>query len=210
MVGLPFHCISGDSWQGATAESSRVDMDQRLKNAARDLSELVSVFPLQHLGDLLDLTAGALARLIRAEQLEYIDRVDVELPPEYYNKLTERIARMANGTLPPRGRWISGYYFNSALLRLGAAREITKRLLDSLDKHKPDAGPNLKPMPSDTIYEEYRSLKHDLRSLGMGRNVTFEQTLQALAELIGILCRRRDELCDVNTKFPSWKKEPRG
>src|SRR5947209_8105872 len=105
-------------------------MEQRLKEAARVLSELVLVFPPEHLGDLLDITAGVIASLIRAEQLEYIDRMDEALPPEYYTKLSERIAKMTAGTLPPRGRWIAGYYFNSALLRLGAARDITKRLLD--------------------------------------------------------------------------------
>lgn len=181
-------------------------MEQRLKEAARALSELVLVFPAEHLGDLLDITAGALASLIRAEELEYIDRVGQELPPKYYVKLSERVARMAGGTLPPYGRWIAGYYFNSALLRLGGVREITRRLFDSLDKNKTTHGPNIKPMNLDVIYEEYRSLKHDLRPLRMGRLVTFEQAVQALEELVGVFKKRQAELSDPNTTFPAWEK----
>jgi hypothetical protein len=103
-------------------------MDQRLAEAARSLSELATLFPPEHLGDLVDLTIGALASLIRAEQLKYQDRIGTELPHEYYSRLGERVKRMETGTLPQHGRWLSGYYFNSALLRLGAAREISQRL----------------------------------------------------------------------------------
>lgn len=180
-------------------------MEQRLKDAAKILSELVLAFPPEHLGDVVDITAGALASLIRAEELQYLDRIDEELPKEYYAKLSERVQKMTAGTLPPRGRWISGYYFNSALLRLGAAREITKRLLDALDKGKRHQGPNLKAMKFDKLYGEYCSLKHNLRSLRVGRKVTFEQALEALDELIAVLDKRRAQLSDPNTRFPAWK-----
>lgn len=181
-------------------------MEQRLKEAAESLSELVLILPAKHLGDLLDLTAGALASLIRAQQLEYIDRLGEELPPEYYIKLGERLAKMTAGTLPPRGRWLSGYYFNSALLRLGAAREITNRLLNKLDEGKTIPGPSLKPISLDDVYREYCSLKHNLRSLRVGRNVSFEQAIQALVELVEVLGKRKGELSDPNTKFPLWKQ----
>ena len=183
-------------------------MQEELKKAALDLSELISVLPPVHLGDLLDLTAGALASLIRAQELAYEDRLGEELPAEYYPKLRERIAKMANGTLPPRGRWISGYYFNSALLRLGAAREITNRLLNSLDKRKSHVGPNLNPQRLDSVYKEYRRLKHDLRSLRLGREVAFEQAVQGLVELIDVLAKRREELSDPETTFPAWESTP--
>ena len=162
-----------------------------------------------HVGDLLDLTAGALASLIRAQELAYKDRMDEELPPEYYPKLTERVAKMANGTLPPRGRWISGYYFNSALLRLGAAREMTTKLFNSLDKRKSHVGPSLNPKHLDSVYKEYLRLKHDLRSLRLGRDVTFEQAVQGLVELIDVLGKRREELSDPETTFPAWELTPR-
>lgn len=181
-------------------------MDQRLKDAAQTLSQLVLILPAKHLGDLLDITAGALASLIRAKQLEYIDRLGEELPAKYYIKLAERVAKMTGGTLPPRGRWLSGYYFNSALLRLGAAREITYRLLNKLDKGNRTPGPNLKPISLDEIYREYCSLKHNLRSLRVGRNVSFEQAVQAFVELVDLLNKRKGELSDPNTKFPTWQR----
>jgi hypothetical protein len=106
-------------------------VDRRLAEMARSLSELVTLFPPEHLDDLLDLTIGALASLIRAEQLKYQDedRIGKELPPKYDSKLSERVRRMSSGTLPPHGRRLSGCYLNSGLLRLGAAREMTQKLL---------------------------------------------------------------------------------
>ena len=164
------------------------------------------VFPCEHLGDLVDLIIGALASLIRAEQLGYKDRIGEELPPEYYAKLSERVRRMAAGKLPPHGRWLSGYYFNSALLRLGAAREITGRLFNALDKGKATPGPNVKRASIDGVYQEYCSLKHDLRSLRIGRCVTYQQAIEAFDELVAALNRRRGELSDPKTRFPRWSK----
>jgi hypothetical protein len=72
-------------------ESEIENMDRRLAEAARSLSELVAIFPPEHLGDLVDLTIGALASLIRADQLKYQDRIGTELPREYYIALAERV-----------------------------------------------------------------------------------------------------------------------
>jgi hypothetical protein len=63
-------------------ESEIENIDQRLAAAARPLSELAGHFPPEHLGDLADLTIGALASLIRADQLKYQDRIGTELPRE--------------------------------------------------------------------------------------------------------------------------------
>jgi hypothetical protein len=189
-------------------ESEIENMDRRLAEAARSLSELVAIFPPEHLGDLVDLTIGALASLIRADQLKYQDedRIGKELPPEYYSKLSERVRRMSSGTLPPHGRWLSGYYFNSGLLRLGAAREMTQKLLAYLDKGKPHVGSNIAQVTVDDVYQEYCSIKHHLRSLRMGRRVTFAQAVQSLDELVRVLSERREELSDPKTKFPPWSK----
>jgi hypothetical protein len=72
-------------------------MDRRLSDAAHTLSELIALFPPEHLGDLLDTTAGALASLVCADQLKYKDRIGEQLPPEYYVKLGERVKKMAGG-----------------------------------------------------------------------------------------------------------------
>ena len=186
--------------------SATEDMDRRLTHASKILSELIVLFPPEHLGDLLDLTVGALVSLGHAGQLGYRERVGKTLSAKYYDKLSQLAGVIAEGELPDDRPWLAGYYFNSALFRLGAAREITSKLLTSLDKRKTTKGSNTTPAELDRVYDEYCSLKHDLRSLRMGRRVTFEQAVQSLDELVRVLNERRGELSDPKTKFPPWSK----
>ncbi len=181
-------------------------MDRRLAQASKTLSELIVLFPPEHLGDLLDLTVGALVSLVRAGQLGYKERIGKALSAKYYEKLNRLASGMAKGVLPDDRPWLAGYYFNSALFRLGAAREMTSKLLTSLDKRKATKGSIVTPAGLDRVYDEYCSLKHDLRSLRMGRRVTFEQAMESLSELVYVLSLRRTELSDARTKFPRWSK----
>lgn len=182
-------------------------VDQQLKSVALSLSGLVEACPPEHLGDLLDLTAGALASFLKARELKYQDddRIGKALPDDYYGKLACRIRRMAEGTLPPRGRWISGYYFNSALFRLGAARAIARDLFNAVDKLNKTKGKNLAESRTDQLYEEYRKLKHALRALRTGRNITFAQAVESLANLVDVLESRKVQFVHARTKFPTWK-----
>jgi hypothetical protein len=101
---------------------------------------------------------------------------------------------------------VAGYYFNSALVRLGAAREITRKLFSFLDKEKKVYGPGILQADVDSIYDEYGSFKHALRSFRLGRRVTFDQAIGSLDELVRALDARRIELADPNTRFPRWGK----
>jgi len=74
--------------------------DPRFATIFEKLAALVSEVP--PLRDLLDLTIGAAASFIRAEQLGYQDR-SFALPNDYYEHLAMRAKRMAKGTLPPTG-----------------------------------------------------------------------------------------------------------
>lgn len=181
-------------------------MELRLTEASGTLSDLIAQFPPEHLGDVLDLTAGALVSLIRAKQLGYKERVNKALSAKYYAALSRLVRSMGAGTQPHGGPWLAGYYFNSSLFRLGAAREITSKLLTALDKGKATKGLNIAGGKVDLVYEEYRSLKHDLRSIRMGRRVTYEQAVEGLCELVRVLEQRRAELSDPQTKFPKWSK----
>src|SRR5439155_9119091 len=87
------------------------------------------------LRELVDLIVGAAASLMVARQLGYIDRSE-PLPDDYYEHLSLRTRRMAEGTLPPHGRWISGYYFNSGLMRLWAARDQLQRIQEVIARRK--------------------------------------------------------------------------
>jgi len=184
--------------------------DAALASIGSELAELIPLLA-DRLGDLLDLSAGALASLIRARQLEYEDRPG-PLPPEYYTALSQRVARMVAGTLPPRGRWISGYYFNSAILRIGPAREKLRRLLEQIDKGKKGGEISRRSLPRgefDAVHSEYRVLKHDLNGLRDARRVTYELAVEALREFVSVLKDRKGELSNAAVKLPRMRPRPR-
>ena len=87
-------------------------------------------------------------------------------------------------------------------MRIGAAREATRKLLSALDKskHGRQSGITLGPSNVDDVYQEVNRLKHDLRGLSKDRWVTFEQAMQALDELVSVLDGRKNELSNPNTK----------
>ena len=166
------------------------------------LSELILTVP--RLGDLFDLSAGVLASLIKANELEYQDR-DEELPPEYYPKLSERVRKMSEGTLPPRGFWISGYYFNSALMRLAAVRDQLRRVLHEINNQRPDSVTEL---PTDELHIEGDRLKHQIPGLRT-RKVQFEEVIEAFEETLAIVKKDKDVLNDLGITIPEMRVERR-
>jgi hypothetical protein len=176
--------------------------DERLVKACEVLAELIPTVP--RLGDLFDLSAGVLASLIKANELEYQDR-DEELPPEYYPKLSERVRKMREGTLPPRGLWISGYYFNSALMRLAAVRDQLRRVLREINNQRPGSVAEL---PTDELHLEGDRLKHQIPGLRT-RKIRFEEVIQAFEETLAIVKKETDMLNDPRITIPEMRVEPR-
>jgi hypothetical protein len=162
------------------------------------------ILEVPRLRDLLDLAAGVLASLIRADQLAYQDR-DEELPPEYYPKLSERVRKMRAGTLPPHGLWISGYYFNSALMRLAAGRDQLRRVLKEINNQRPNAVPRA---TSDEIHIEGDRLKHQLPGLRT-RKIRFDEAVQAFEELLNIIRDNKHALNDPQITLPEMRVQPR-
>lgn len=161
-------------------------MDSRLASTAERLSGLIPNL-WQGLGDELDLAAGGLASLMLAEPLQNFHRTE-PLPPKYYEKLSSRVQRMTAGTLPPHGLWITGYYLNSAIFRIGAAREKIRMVLRTLRKRGWQAGTGpdslLPDSDFDKLHTEYTDLKHRWGGLVAGRTVSYDQAVMALQELI--------------------------
>src|SRR5205823_1041473 len=116
---------SSDNPQVGLNTAAETTADPRLARVLEKLGDLVIEVPV--LRNMLDLAIGAAASFMRAQQLGYKDR-SFPLPNDYYEFLAARSKRMAKGTLPPHGLWISGYYFNSGILRLWSARDQLQRL----------------------------------------------------------------------------------
>lgn len=155
--------------------------------------------------DLLDLAAGAAASPLRAEQLGYQDR-NGPLPDEYYDALRIRVQRMAGGTLPPHGRWISGYYFNSALMRIGACRDQLRRILQRAARQQGQAARGLQ---SDQLIGEANRLKHERLGLSPGRTISFDSAVSALQDLVDAIDRQAALLRDPGTVVPDMPARPR-
>lgn len=155
------------------------------------LGDLVTEVP--PLRDSLDLAIGAAASFMRAEQLGYQDR-DFALPDDYYEKLRER-HRMAEGTLPPHGRWISGYYFNSGLIRLSEARKQLRGHLRRAVRFGAVGVPELAPDADFT--EEADRLKHDARGLSERRRVTFDAAISMLGEFVTVIDNAKSALATL-------------
>ena len=101
--------------------------------------------------------------------------------------------------------WISGYYFNSALLRLAAARDQLRRVLSQINKHRPGAVPELL---TDDLHKEGGRLKHELSGLKK-RSVKFDNAVEALEELLRTIGDCRDTLNDPEIRIPDMRAGPR-
>jgi hypothetical protein len=100
---------------------------------------------------------------------------------------------MGNGTLPPRGRWLSGYFFNSALLRIAAARHQTEGLLRALGRQAGEASAliTLEDRFAEISFDS-NQLKHDREGVGAGRTAMWNEAVESLCELLAVLEANRE------------------
>ncbi|HVS05761.1 MAG TPA: hypothetical protein VHK65_06300 [Candidatus Dormibacteraeota bacterium] len=178
-----------------------VAYEARLATILEKLGDLVLGVPA--LRDLLDFAIGAAASFMRADQLGYKDR-SFALPGDYYEHLAARAKWMAKGSLPPYGLWISGYYFNSGLLRLWSVRDQLGRLEEDIAGRPAGAAP----IPVK-LRDEANRLKHQLSGLGEKRELTFAEAVALLDELVSIVDQRKGLFNDPSVKIPKMKSHPR-
>jgi hypothetical protein len=142
----------------------------------------------------LDEFLGALQALILARVQGFVNRMPgtpIEIPV-----LRIRSAQIASGKVRLDGKWMAGFHFNSALLRLAAVYHRGLRILTGSVGY---VGPLLKKL--DPIYTgwtrhswsntninrlhgEVNDLKHTPQGLYGGRNVTYPQAVAAVDELL--------------------------
>lgn len=65
----------------------------------------------------LDEFLGAIYALIFAKQRRFADRVGRPVDPTAYSKRAEQLGR---GEVRVDGKWMAGFFFNSAILRISA------------------------------------------------------------------------------------------
>ena len=140
-----------------------------LRTIAADLSALrpKSIAHVAALG----LFAGALYSLLEAAERDYEDsRSDPSSVP-FADEFAQTLSALSQQTESPRA-WQSGFYFNSALMRLDAVDTRLAIMLKS------------KPLYDGPVRLSVNALKHEVDAHVSGQNtVTFSQAVEAAQRL---------------------------
>ena len=151
----------------------------------------------------LDEFLGALYALKFAQIQGFADRPvgnDIEL-----KVLKDRSAALANGDVRTDGKWIAGFHFNSALLRLSAVyHRSLKVVTGNIGKGKMDIPPLLTELDDPSrfpkwaghawsranvarVHREVNKFKHTAEGLNAGRDVPYAVAVEAVNELLVLL-----------------------
>jgi hypothetical protein len=123
---------------------------------------------------------GAAFSLERALSLGWSDQSRPQPGQPYHDELIEVAADIANGDVPTQQRWLAGYYFNSALLRLSA-------LGDHVAVYVSD-GLRDKWALQDNVRDDVNLLKHDMeKHLSDGLKSKVTDAIEALTMAVAVL-----------------------
>ncbi len=152
-----------------------------------------------HLMGALDEFLGAVYALIFAKQLGFVDRTRRSIEVD---KVQKRAREIADGHVRTDGKWMAGFHFNSAILRLAAAYHRVLKVvtgdpmgdakLDSLRKkasalHASWTNQAWSRQSLDKIHAEVNHLKHSSKGTFYGRTVKYSHAIESVGELLDIL-----------------------
>jgi hypothetical protein len=179
----------------STGMASLSELSKRLAQ------ELDSLPDHQGIVDVFDYLAGAVYSLNRPEAQSLWNRKRGRLPS--YKKRVSLYLSEIPGGVDPNPLWTGGYFLNSAMLRIAACYDRIPKL--SLSRTRGKKGCAHSRMESflvkgkncpawRAVYDEVNNLKHTPEGLASGRNVTKDQVIEALAEIVSALEEKRGEL----------------
>lgn len=170
------------------------EIERRLEKCRDKLKGLILELP--GLAAELDFLSGGLFSLFLAHKYRHEGRH--KLPgPMYVANLAHRVGSMKSGAIPAKSRrWLAGYFFNSALMRLDMVEERIKESAmdylegqDLLDSPKPDPTQH----NQSRLRQEVVNLKHYWKGQWKRRLVTWEIVLSELEELLEFIENRKEE-----------------
>ena len=171
----------------ANAEDKKLaDYSERIFKLLQSPQVKKSPFFVATLDDFL----GVLYALIYARHNEFAERTGpIEVPV-----VVKRAKDVGEGTVRTSGKWLAGFYFNSALFRIAAAYHRGLKVVSGKETcklHKPELLEYVKPeFPKwqhtnlDYVYDEVNDLKHTAKGLFNSRKVSQERAIAAVAELL--------------------------
>ncbi len=139
----------------------------------------------------LDDFLGILYSLFFARESDFTDRLDRKIDPTAVEK---RAHELASGPPRPKGKWMAGFHFNSALFRTSA---VYHRILKIIIEEEGDvptlrakAKERYKHWSSDyvqKVHKQVNELKHKPRGTHDRRTVGYQDALAAPGELLDLL-----------------------
>ena len=152
--------------------------------------------------DIFDYLAGAVFSLEKCHDLRFWNRQTGFLSG-YKNRIAEYLRQIPSG-LEPTPYWVSGYFVNSAMIRVAACYDRIPKLI--LKKKKLKDGETahslMKSLLDDpsryanwnSVYTEVNRLKHDKEGLAPGRQVSKDEITKALVEIVSLLEEKQGDL----------------
>jgi hypothetical protein len=150
----------------------------------------------------LDECLGALYALNLAHIQGFADRpvgTGIEM-----RVLQDRVAKLTNGDVRIDGKWMAGFHFNSALVRLSAVYHRSLKVVTGNVGKKKDVPTLLSELDSpggfpkwagqpwsrssiEQVHREVNAFKHTAEGLNLGRNVPYAVAIEAADELLVLL-----------------------
>ena len=175
-----------------------------LAAAAQRIGALLTLQKVQADADMsacLDEFLGAIYALVFAKQRHFADRVGRPVDPRAYSSRAEQLAR---GEVRIDGKWMAGFFFNSAILRIAAVYHRSLKVVTGQPATKKyvkdmlgDADTSYKRWTNSTspwsrqslqsVHDEVNDLKHTAKGLHDTRHVTFKEALGAVGELLALI-----------------------
>ncbi len=185
--------------------------EPELQVLAKRLAPLLEIAKGHDQRSPLDYLLGALHALFRAKQLGFVDRPG-EYTDDYWNGPVTRVRYMGDGDIRTDGKWLAGFYFNGALVRIAAALDRIVVLLEgqTVGWRKPRT-PGLRARMEKLnlgksgaerwefvfgdgrmsqafrVYSEVNALKHVPEGVAKGRKAKMDDAVAGVGELIGIV-----------------------
>jgi hypothetical protein len=151
-----------------------------------------------NLPHVLDDFLGAIYALILAKSQGFTDRPR-GISPEP-DKVQTRAEQVANGHIRLDGKWMAGFHFNSAILRLSAVYHRILRVLTNDHRTEAHVGELRNKLAYaawtghpwsyaniQKVHDDVNVLKHDSGGVGRGRDAEYGHALDAVEELLNLL-----------------------
>lgn len=172
----------------AAEDKELADYSARILRLLQSSQAKKSHFLVATLDDFL----GVLYALILARHNHFEERTG----PIEIQAVVTRAENVAEGTMRTSGKWLAGFYFNSALFRIAATYHRGLKIVlvkENSDKKKSDllklvvaAYPEWKHQCLEEIWTEVNLLKHTPKGLFDSRNIGPLQANTAVVELLSL------------------------